>query len=63
MAAVQVAHDVYDIDEFDWTRLRGHCDQQQKAGDCADVAENTTSHLVRQLPPEVCGCCLSQALG
>ena len=62
MAAVQVAHDVYDIDEFDWTRLGGHCDQQQKAGDCADVAENTTSHLVRQLPPEVLAAFVS-ALG
>jgi hypothetical protein len=62
MTAVQVAHDVYDIGEFDWTGLGGHGDQQQKAGDCAQLAENTTSHLVRQLPPEVLAAFVS-ALG
>jgi hypothetical protein len=52
---LQVTHHVHNIGKFDWTRLRRHGDQQQQTGHGARVAENATLHVVRQLPPEVCG--------
>ena len=53
-ASLQVTHDVDDIRKANGTGLRRHSNQQQKAGDCAHVAENAASHLVRRLSPEMC---------
>ena len=46
-ASLQVAHDVYDVSELNWTRLRRHCYQQQQANHRRNRSEKTSFHLVR----------------